>query len=92
MFCMSKSFSSQCLISFSNGLIKGEPFIVWVLTMWSSSMAWISSTEDRIVKPVSLYLAVLKHIGSQSACILIMAFSKLNSLVAAADTTSNSAM
>ena len=67
------------LISSSNGLMKGLPFIVCVLTMWSSRIVWMSSTEDKIVKPVSLYLLVLNSTGSQSSCIFRKAFSSENS-------------
>lgn len=42
-------------ISFSKGLMKGEPLIVCVLTMWSSSRFCISSIEDNILVPVSRY-------------------------------------
>lgn len=35
--------------SASIGLMKGEPHTVWVLTMWSSSKSWMSSTADRML-------------------------------------------
>ena len=67
-------------------------FIVWILAMWSSSCVWISSTDAKMLMLLSLYLATLKIIGSQSACILFRAFSKLNSLLALTDTISKSAI
>ena len=42
------------LISASKGLMKGEPLMVCVLTIWSSSVVWMSSTEDRMLMPESL--------------------------------------
>ena len=53
----------------SNGLMKGEPRIVCVLTMWSSRRAWMSSTDDKIEIPwksikdnvVNVLLSCWKH-------------------------------
>lgn len=53
MFCPQNNETH--LISASNGFMKGDPIIVWVLTMWSSSRFWMSSIPDRILVPVSRY-------------------------------------
>lgn len=57
-----KNDPNTYLISSSNGLIKGEPLMVCVLTMWSSSNNWISSTDDRMLVPVSRYGIVISSI------------------------------
>ena len=54
MSCSLMRVAFHSFISSSNGLTKGEPSMVCVLTIWSSSSIWISSTEDRMVVPVSL--------------------------------------
>ena len=51
MSCILSSLSSHALILASNGLMKGEPLIVWVLTIWSSRLVWISSTAVRMETP-----------------------------------------
>ncbi len=71
------------LISFSNGLMKGEPRIVCVLTIWSSTIVWISSTDARMETPVSRYTVVVKMISSHSSCILSIPFSREYSFDAA---------
>lgn len=72
--------SNHCtLISLSNGLMKGDPLIVWVFIIWSSRRAWISSTEDRIWIPVSRYAFVMKDTESQVSIMVCIAFSKENS-------------
>ena len=78
---------SHSLIRAVNGLIKGDPRIVCVLTRWSSSMAWMSSTPDKIRRPESRYGAVLKTTGTQSFSIRSIAFSRLNSLLAPPEIT-----
>ena len=72
------------LISFSNGFMNGDPLMVRVLTIWSSSIVWMSSTLARIEMPVSLYCVSPNDIGSQSSIILFIAFSRECSFVAAA--------
>jgi len=42
--------------------MKAEPCIVSVLTMWSSSSSWISSTAERMNVPVSRYEIMLNII------------------------------
>ena len=69
-------------ISFSKGLINGDPRIVCVLTIWSSTIVWISSTDARIDTPVSRYTVVLKIMSSHSSIILEWAFSSEYSLEA----------
>ena len=54
VFLVCGVIANPTLISFSNGLMNGDPRIVCVLTIWSSSMVWISSTEAKILTPVSL--------------------------------------
>ena len=49
--CISTSLASHSCISTSNGLMNGEPLIVWALMMWSSSSTCISSTDERIDTP-----------------------------------------
>lgn len=44
----------QTLISFSKGLMNGEPLIVWVFTIWSSSIVWMSSKVVRMETSLSL--------------------------------------
>ena len=53
------------LISASNGLMNGDPLIVCVLTMWSSKSSWISSTDDKICVPVSLYEIIVNSIWNE---------------------------
>ena len=55
-------------ISVSKGLIKGEPIMVCVLTMWSSSRFWMSSMAVRIFVPVSRYT-----INMNSICVCVYA-------------------
>ena len=53
----------------SNGLMKTEPFMVIVLTMWSSSRIWISSRAHRMETPVSLQRGddICHYMQAQSA-------------------------
>ena len=49
--CILMSLSSHALMRASNGLMKGEPLIVCVLTIWSSRLVCISSTEVKMDTP-----------------------------------------
>ena len=49
--CINNNLFSHSLISSSKGLIKGEPLIVCVFTMWSSRRFWMSSIDVRIFVP-----------------------------------------
>ena len=53
MSCSSSRLASHSLVSSSNGLMKLEPFMVCVRTMWSSSSSWISSTAAKMNVPLS---------------------------------------
>ncbi len=70
--------------SASKGLMYGEPNIVSALIKWSSNSSWISSTEDKILTPVSLYATRSNTIPAQSSFILPIAFSIEYSLAAQA--------
>ena len=56
---------SSHLISVSNGLMNGEPRMVWVLTMWSSRRFWMSSTDERTDVPVSRYEIIVNSIWGE---------------------------
>lgn len=47
--------------------MNGEPLIVWVLTMWSSSSCWMSSMEDKMDVPVSRYGIIVNSIWNHTA-------------------------
>mmetsp|Transcript_8250 Transcript_8250/g.18106 ORF Transcript_8250/g.18106 Transcript_8250/m.18106 type:complete len:246 (-) Transcript_8250:315-1052(-) len=76
MSCIDVSVSSHLVISVMKGLIKRDPFMAWVLTIWSSSSCWISSTLESMRVPDCLYSLVSKIISFHSASILSIAICK----------------
>mmetsp|Transcript_62799 Transcript_62799/g.198888 ORF Transcript_62799/g.198888 Transcript_62799/m.198888 type:complete len:424 (-) Transcript_62799:2007-3278(-) len=77
--CMLSSHPAACS---SNGLMNGEARMDWIFTIWSSRIAWMSSTPPRMYVPVSLYSMHRNSTPSQSVTIFSRAFSSEYSLEA----------
>mmetsp|Transcript_2471 Transcript_2471/g.8791 ORF Transcript_2471/g.8791 Transcript_2471/m.8791 type:complete len:390 (-) Transcript_2471:1918-3087(-) len=61
----------------SKGLMKGLARMLWILTIWSSRIIWMSSKPTSVYVPVSLYALAWNSTPSQSTTILSSAFSRL---------------